>query len=97
MLIIAASIIAGGLAAWLLYYVLFYDLEDFLGGFGKFLKKLMHRRRRHTIFQRTDLTPANPADFEEESWSSGIRFLIFLALSIWAGYLTYSGLHKLFG
>lgn len=97
MIFVVLSIIAGGLAAWVLYYVLFYDREDFLEGLGKFTKWLIYSRRRtivHRIIHRNEPTPANPADFEDEGWSSGIRFLLFLGLSIWAGFLTHNGLHK---
>jgi len=82
---IVLSIAVGLGAAGILYRVLFYDFSDFLEGCGKFLS----RRSRWQSY--------TPKYFEDEGWSSGIRFFIFLALSCGSGYLTYYELHKHFG
>lgn len=92
---IAFSIVAGVLAAWLSYRVLFYDSSDFWDGCGKFTAGLLRRRRRW-IWQR-DEPPPSPGSFEDESWSSGIRFLLFVAATFGCGYFAYHQLHKYFG
>jgi len=91
-MIIAFSIVAGVLAAWLSYRILFYDSGDFWQGFDKFTAS----RRRRWIWQRGD-PPPPPEDFEDEGWSSGIRFFLFLAVSFSSGYFAYYQLHKYFG
>jgi hypothetical protein len=92
---IAFSIVAGVLAAWLSYRVLFYDSGDFSEGCGKLTAGFLRRRHRW-LWQRDD-PPPPPEHFEHESWSSGIRFLLFLAVSFGSGYFTYYQLHKHFG
>src|SRR5258706_14683273 len=71
-MIIAFSILAGLLAAWLSYRILFYDSSDFWDGCGKFTAGLLRSRRRW-IWER-DEPPSPPEYFEDESWSCGIRF-----------------------
>jgi hypothetical protein len=94
-MIIAISIVAGFLAAWLSYPVFFYDSGDFWDGCGKFTAGLLRRRSRW-IWQRDD-PPAPPERFEDESWSSGLRFFLFVAASFGGGYFTYYQLHKHLG
>jgi hypothetical protein len=91
-MIIAFSILVGVVAAWLAYHVLFYDFNDFCQGFGKFTA----RRRRRAMWQHSD-PPPPPEHFEEEGWSSGIRFFLFLVVSIGCGYFAYYELQKHFG
>jgi hypothetical protein len=92
---IVLSIAVGILVAWLSYRILFYDVGDFLEGCGKFTRGLMvflfargYRHRR--------IPPPSAEDLEDEGWSSGIRFFLFLALSCGCGYFTYYEFHKLF-
>ena len=94
-MIVTASIVVGVLVAWLLYRVLFYDLADFLDGFIRLFTVFLVRTRRWPFAPRSK--PPTPEDFEDNSWSSGIRFFFFLALSVSSGYFTYSELHKHFG
>jgi hypothetical protein len=77
---------AGVLVACVAYRILFYDFGDFMRGCGKFLSR--GRRWR-------GMSP--PDDFEDEGWSNGIRFFLFLGLSAGGGYAAYCGLHKIFG
>jgi hypothetical protein len=92
---IAFSVVAGILAAWLSYRVLFYDSNDFWEGCDKFTAGLLRSRHRW-IWQRGE--PTSPPDhFENESWSGGIRFFLFVAVSLGRGYLAYYQLHKHFG
>ncbi len=94
-MIIALSIISGALAAWLAYRVLFYDSGDFFDGCCKFTFGLLRSRRRG-IWQRSD-PPLSPEQFEDEGWSSGIRFLLFVAVAVGCGYFAYHELQKHFG
>jgi hypothetical protein len=89
-MIIALSILTGLLGAWICYRVLFYDSNDFRDGLdrlGKEEDQWIWRRNR---------TQQRSEDFEDESWSSGIRAFVFLAVSIGCGMLTYYGLHSFF-
>src|SRR5712691_1124138 len=90
-MIITFSILAGLLAAWLSYRILFYDSSDFWDGCGKFTAGLLRRRRRW-IWERDD-PPSPPEYFEDESWSCGIRFFLFVAASCGSGYFAYYQLH----
>jgi len=92
-MIITCSIVVGILVTWLAYRILFYDSSDFWDGCGKLTQGLFRRRRRY--WPKDALPPlAGPEDFEAESWSSGIRFFLFLAVSIGSGCLTYYELHR---
>ena len=93
-MIIAFSILAGILAAWVAYRILFYDAGDFWEGFDKFITGL--GRRGNWKWPRND-PPPTPEQFEDESWSSGIRFFLFVAVSFGSGYFAYYQLHKHFG
>lgn len=94
-MIITLSILTGLLAAGLWYRVLFYDSNDFWNGCGKFTANLLRNRRRG-IWQ-PPAPPSAPEYFEDEGWSSGLRFLLFVAASFGCGYLAYYELHKHFG
>lgn len=91
-MILTLSILAGLLSACLWYHVLFYDSSDFRQGCGKFAAGL-GKRRQKAIWEQTDFQPT-PERFEDEGWSGGIRFLVFLAASFGCGYLVYYELHK---
>ncbi len=93
-MIIAISILVGLLTAWLSYRILFYDSGDFWDGCYKFTD--LFKRHPRWIWQR-DTPPPPPEYFEDDSWSSGIRFFAFVALSSGVGYLAYWQLHKHFG
>ena len=93
-MIVALSILVGILAAGISYRILFYDFSDFWDGCGKFTGLFVRRR---WIWPRRNSWPPPPEYFEDEGWSSGIRFTLFLALSIGSGYLIYYELHKHFG
>jgi hypothetical protein len=94
-MIIAISIAVGVAVGWLLYRVLFYDLADFFDGFMKLSTVFLVRRRRWPFAPRSKVP--TPEDFEDDSWSSGIRFFFFLAGSVGSGYFTYSELQRHFG
>jgi len=94
-MIISASIVICILAGWVSYRVLFYDSDDFWEGCGKFTGGLLRSRRRW-IWQKSE-PPPPPEFFEDESWSSGIRFFLFLAVSFGSGYFTYYQLQKYLG
>ena len=95
-MIVSLSILVGVLTAWLWYRVLFYDSSDFWEGWGKFAAALVRGGRR--AIWRGPLPSPPPAEhFEDESWSSGIRFLLFVAASVGCGYIAYHELHKHFG
>ena len=94
-MIIAVSIVVGVGVGWLLYRVLFYDLADFMDGVVRFFTVFLVRRRRWPFGPRSKLP--TPEDFEDDSWSSGIRFFFFLALSVGSGYFTYTELQRHFG
>ena len=89
-MIIALSIVAGVLAAWLSYRILFYDSDDFCEGVVKCLGKSRGRR----MISPKDPTPES---FEDESWSSGFRFLLFVAVTLGSGCFAYYQLLKHFG
>jgi hypothetical protein len=86
--------VVGVLVALLGYRILFYDLSDFWDGCRKFASLFARRQR---WFPGRDPSHPPPEYFEDEGWSSGIRFALFLALSIGSGYLLYHELHKHFG
>ncbi len=88
-MIITRSILAGLLSGWLWYRVLFYDSTDFWSGCYKFAAGLGRRRRQPE-------PPPPPEHFEDEGWSSGFRFLIFVAALFGCGYLVYYELQKHF-
>jgi hypothetical protein len=94
-MITAFSIVVGILAAFFAYRILFYDFSDFGDGIRKFVS-LFTRKHRWLRFGHDPLHPP-PEYFEDESWSSGIRFALFLVLSIGSGYSFYHELHKHFG
>lgn len=79
-MIIAASIVVGLLVACLMYRVLFHDLSDFIDGFNRLITR----------------GPIKPEDYEDPGWSSGIRFLLFVALTGGAAWFAYSQLHEYF-
>lgn len=93
-MIIALSILSGVVVAGVSYRILFYDLSDFLDGLIKFFTAFLVRRRRWP-FER--IKSPGPDESEDDGWSNGIRFFIFLALSGGAGYFAHSGLHRYFG
>jgi hypothetical protein len=88
-MILTLSIVAGVLAVCVAYRFLFYGFGDFLDGFCRFLcLRRSTNRYRHT---------PPPEYFEDDSWSSGLRFFLFLALSAGVGYFAYYVLEKGFG
>jgi hypothetical protein len=89
-MITTLSILAGLLAACVLYRVLFYDFSDFWQGSGKFMSLFRGRRSRPA-------PPLPPEYFEDEGWSSGLRFFLFVAASFGGGYLVYYELQKHIG
>ena len=93
-MMIAGSILVGIFVSGVLYRVLFYDLADFMDGLIKLLTVFLVKRRQWPFapWQK----PIRPEDFEDEGWSSGIRFFSFLALSLGSAYYTYGALHKYF-
>jgi len=93
-MIITLSMVVGALAAGLAYRLLFYDFGDFWNGCGKFSS--LFTRRRGWLRRQNNLHPP-PEYFDDDSWSSGIRFCLFLALSFGGGYFIYYELHKHFG
>ncbi len=96
-MIISISIALGVLVAYIAYRILFYDSSDFWQGCGKFTFGILDTPRRGKwIWQSTGQQPS-AEDLEDEGWSSGIRFFLFLALSCGSGYFTYYELHKHFG
>ncbi len=90
-MILVASILVGVLAAYVAYRMLFYDLNDFGDGFIAFFTTFLRRR-----WPYRPTKPPAPEDFEDERWSSGLRFGLFLAVVVGAGVLTYNRLHKYF-
>jgi hypothetical protein len=94
-MIIIASIAVGVLVAWLLYRVPFYDLADFTDGVTNLFTFFLVPRRRWPFAPRSK--PPTPEDFEDESWSSGIRCFFLLAFSVGSRYFTYGGLHRHLG
>ena len=90
LMIIALSIAVGLGAAYILCRVLFYDFSDFFEGCGKFLEKLVRGGRGPS-------RPLTPEYFEDEGWSNGIRFFLYLAFSCGGACLTYYALRKYFG
>jgi len=85
---ITLSVVFGILAGWVSYQILFYDHGDFWLGCGKFLSRMSRRRGP------ADMTPEH---FEDEGWSSGIRFFLFLAVSLGSAYCAYVQWPKHFG
>jgi hypothetical protein len=94
-MIIAVSIVVGVLVGWLLYRALFYDLADFMDGFVRLFTLFLVERRQWPFAPWNK--PTAPEDFEDEGWSSGIRFFVLLALSAGSAYCAYSILNKHFG
>jgi hypothetical protein len=92
-MIIALSIVVGILVAWLLFGSFFSDSGDFWAGVRGFLSGFYYRKQqwvRPPLWQ--------PADSDDGDWIPGsVRLILFLALSAVCGYMTYIGLHKLFG
>jgi len=94
-MIITLSIAVGALAAYLGYRMLFYDASDFWEGCGKFV--CCFSKMKRGLWSRQGPWPPPPEYFEDEGWSSGIRFALFLTLSLGSGFLVYHELHKHFG
>ena len=94
-MIIAVSIVVGVLVTGLLYRTLFYDVADFLDGLITLFTIFLMEKRRWPFAPRH--SSPTPEDFQDEGWSSGIRFLVLLALAAGSGYLVYIALHKYFG
>jgi len=69
------------------YRILFFDSSDFWEGCGKFTAGLLRNRRRW-IWQRSEPLPP-PEHFENEGWSSGIRFFLFVLVSVGSAYGVY--------
>ncbi len=86
-MIVVLSIVAGLAAAFIAYRVLFYDSGDFWDGFVRFATCFLYRRSSW-IWQRNSQQP-RPENFEDDSWSSGIRFGIFVLLAVGSGVLLY--------
>lgn len=98
-MILTGSIIAALAAAYIAYRILFYDSSDFWDGFF-FISKCFSRGRRFSPgrykWPKGGNRPA-PEDLEDDSWSSALRFLLFLAVTIATGHYIYSELQKHFG
>jgi len=94
-MIIIASVAVGVLVSWLAYRILFYNFADLADGFIRLSTVFLVRRRRWPFSPRSKSPP--PEDFEDERWSSGLRFFVFLGVSIGSGCFTYSELQKHFG
>jgi hypothetical protein len=91
-MIIAISFVAGIFIAWLAGSCLFSDFRDLLVGCGRLVSFLFGYR--YTC--RSDRMLSDWQD--DDNWiPASIRFLLVLALSIGSGYMTYRGLHALFG
>ena len=89
-MIITLSIIVGILVGCLLFKSWFSDLGDLWDGVWGFLSGFFGGRYRYRSW--------TPSGEDEGDWiPSGIRFLLLMAVSAFCGYLTYRGLHKLFG
>jgi hypothetical protein len=89
-MIIAISTVVGILVAGLLFSSFFSDSGDFWDGIRGFFSGLFTRRLRPLI--------SSIGDNDDGDWiPGGVRFLLLLALSGFCGYLTYRGLHKIFG
>ena len=93
-MILAISIATGILAACFAYRILFYDSSDFWDGFIRFAS-CFARRRSRGIWQKGS-PPPPPEYFEDESWSSGLRFFAFVVASCGSVWLAYHYLHKHF-
>lgn len=93
-MIVAISMATGIVVAWVAYRVLFYDSSDFWDGFSRFAS-WFGRRRCRWIWQKGD-PPPPPEYFEDESWSSGLRFLVFVAASFGCAWFAYHYLHQHF-
>jgi hypothetical protein len=89
-MIITLTILASVIGGWVSYRLLFYDSSDFQEGLER-----LDKDEDDWIWPRIK-SQHSPEDFEDESWSSGIRAFIFLAVSIGCGILTYYGLNRLF-
>jgi hypothetical protein len=83
-MVIVMSIIAGLVVAFLAYRILFSDFGDFLGGYDWFQKD-----NDRWVWQRPRI--AAP---EDENWLGGIRFIVWLAVSVGCGWLCYELLQK---
>ncbi len=89
-MIITLSIAVSVVVAWLLFREFFSDAGDLWGGVCGLLSGLFQGR-----YRRRSWTASGE---DEGDWiPSGLRLLLLLALSAFCGYLTYRGLHKLFG
>ena len=89
-MIIGLSIAVGILVAGLLFSSFFSDFGDFFDGACGFLLDVFSRSHKPSI--------SALRDNDDGDWiPSGVRFILLLALSGICGYLTYRGLHKLFG
>ena len=89
-MIIALSIMAGILVAWLLFSSFFSDAGDLWDGICGLLSGWFQGKYRARSWTRSGE--------DDGDWiSSGVRLFLLLALSGFCGYLAYRGLHKLFG
>lgn len=93
-MILAASIVAALCVAYIAYRMLFYDWADFWDGCF-FISRCIGKRGSKP-WPKGGKAPA-PEDLEDDSWYSGLRLVLFLALSIGTGYYVYSQLQKHFG
>jgi len=94
-MIIAISTVVGLGVGCLLYRVLFYDSADFVDGFVRLSTAFFFGRRGWPFAPRRK--PPTAQDFEDDGWSSGIRFFFFLVLSAASAYFAYSELQTHFG
>jgi hypothetical protein len=89
-MIIAVSIIVGLAIAGLLFSSFFSDAGDFFYGFLSFLGDVFNRRGKPSFLSLRNN--------DDDEWiPAGVRFVLLLTLSGLCGYMTYYGLHKLFG
>jgi hypothetical protein len=79
-MIIATSILFGLAVAIFMYRLLFHDFSDFIDGFNRL----------------TTRGPVKAEDYEDEGSSSGIRFVLLIALSVGGAYVAYSQLQRFF-
>lgn len=90
-MILFGSIAAGLYVAYVAYRMLFYDASDFWDGMFFFAKM-----RRRGGPPEPLLVGENLPTIEDLFWS-GVRLVVFLAVSIAAGHWVYSQLQKHFG